>query len=279
MDPSASTRSQRSSGTPSVVGLTKLLARLTPRQFSDEFSLAREQMKQKGITAGIGAAFLAVALVFLAFLVVALIVAAIMGLATVMDAWLAALAVGGLFLLIMAVLALIGVSRVKRAMPLMPVDAIRGVRYDIGVLREGRSFDPATLDIKQPKEEKPAKSKGAPGDGPPKAPSPSYEELRGRSRRRREHLAEVRDGLGRTFDVKSRWRRISGGARAGAAHAAQSVTSRASASVPARGPRGTDSPLRPVRHNIGLLERWKPLSVAAAASAAVAVMVRRLLSK
>lgn len=277
MDPSASTRSKRSSGTPSVVGLTKLLARLTPRQFSDEFSLAREQMKQKGITAGIGAAFLAVALVFLAFLVVALIVAAIMGLATVMDAWLAALAVGGLFLLIMAIMALIGVSRVKRAMPLMPVDAIRGVRYDIGVLREGRSFDPATLDIKQPKEEKPAKSKDTAGDGEPK--EPSYEELRSRSRRRREHLAEVRDGLGRSFDVKARWRRISGGARAGAAHATQSVKSRAAARAPVRSTRGTGSPSRPVRHNIGLLERWKPLSVAAASSAAMAVMVRRLLSK
>ena len=51
---------------------------------------------------GVAGAFFAVALVFVAFLVIGLIVAAIMGLATIMPAWLAALLVCAVFLLIAA---------------------------------------------------------------------------------------------------------------------------------------------------------------------------------
>ncbi len=149
MNSSASTRGKRSTGSLSLVGLVRLLARLTPRQISDEFSIAVEQMKQKGIKAGIAAAFLVVALVFVLFFAVALVVAAIMGLAELMPAWLAALLVALLFLVIAGVLALIGVSRLKKQLPLVPEDAIRGIRYDLGVLKEGRSFDPATLEVKK----------------------------------------------------------------------------------------------------------------------------------
>ena len=80
----------------------KLIFKLAPRQLNDEIALAKVELKRKGIQVGVAAAFLAVALVFVAFLVVGLIVAAIMGLATIMPAWLAALLVCGVFLLIAA---------------------------------------------------------------------------------------------------------------------------------------------------------------------------------
>ncbi|WP_028280481.1 phage holin family protein [Arthrobacter sp. H5] len=272
MDSSASTREKRSNGTPSVVGLIRLLARLTPRQFSDEYSLALEQMKQKGIKAGIAAAFFAVALVFGAFLVIALIVAAIMGLATIMPPWLAALCVAALFLIIAVIAALIGLARFKKTLPLMPVDAIRGVKYDIGVLKEGRRFDPATLDVQKPKEEKKPKDKA---DGAPKPPAPSYAELRSRSGRRRDHLAEARDDLDRGLDFKTRWRAFSAKTKAKASEgaakakeAAASTTGQSHAATPG-----------PARHNITLADRWKPLSVVAASAAAIAVMVRRLMTR
>ncbi|MFP5315343.1 MAG: phage holin family protein, partial [Actinomycetes bacterium] len=168
MESSTSTRVNRSGGTPSVIGLIRLLLRLTPRQLNDEVSLAREQLKQKGITAGVAAAFFAVALVFVAFLVVALIVAAIMGLGTIMPPWLAALCFAALFLIIAAIAGLMGLSRFKKALPLLPEDAIRGVKYDIGVLKEGRKFNPATLDVQKPKEEKKPKQKDT---GEPKPPA------------------------------------------------------------------------------------------------------------
>ncbi|GAA3297386.1 hypothetical protein GCM10017708_39000 [Arthrobacter citreus] len=79
------------------------MARLTPRQLNDEFALATAEMKQKGVKAGMAAAFMVVALLFAAALAIALIVAAILGLGTVMPGWLAALLVALLFLVIAAV--------------------------------------------------------------------------------------------------------------------------------------------------------------------------------
>ena len=281
MESSTSTRVNRSGGTPSVIGLIRLMLRLTPRQLSDEVSLAREQLKQKGIKAGVAAAFFVVALLFLAALAVALIVAAIMGLATVMPPWLAALCFAALFLIIAAIAALMGLSRFKKALPLLPEDAIRGVRYDIGVLKEGRKFNPATLDVKKPAEEKKPKHKES---GEPKPPAPSYAELRSRSGRRRDHIAETRDGLGHGLDFKSRFNRTTSRARTAAAQAKSSAVQAKSSVAQARDARRTRSGSTrvshiPVRHNQTLADRWKPLSVVAASAAAIAVMVRRLVAK
>lgn len=278
MESSTSTRVDRSSGTPSVVGLIRLLLRLTPRQLGDEVSLAREQLKQKGITAGVAAAFFAVALVFVAFLAVALIVAAIMGLATVMPAWLAALCFAALFLIIAAIAGLMGFFRFKKALPLLPEDAIRGVRYDIGVLKEGRKFNPATLDVKKPAEEKKPKHKET---GEPKPPTPSYTELRSRSGRRRDHIAETRDHLGRELDFKSQFNRTTSRARTAAAQAKSSaVHARDARRTQTSSPRAAHVPVRHnPRYNQTLADRWKPLSVVAASAAAIAVMVRRLVEK
>ncbi len=267
MNSSASTRGKRSTGSLSLFGLIRLLARLTPRQVSDEFSIAVEQMKQKGIKAGIAAAFLVVALVFMLFFAVALVVAAIMGLAEVLPAWLAALLVALLFLVIGGILALIGVSRLRKQLPLVPEDAIRGIRYDLGVLKEGRSFDPATLDVKKPKDDKDRKDGGDKDtkDATPKEPTPSYEELRGRSGERRTHIADARDSLGTRVDVKSRF--------AKARHRSPQGGTKGDGRVAAVAVR------RDVPHNTTLADRWKPLSVLAASVAAMLVMLRRLLSK
>lgn len=276
MESSTSTRVDRTGSAPSVIGLIRLLLRLTPRQFSDEFALAKEQLKQKGIKAGVAAAFFVVALVFLAFLVVALIVAAIMGLATVMPAWLSALCFAALFLIIAAIAALIGLSRFKKALPLVPEDAIRGIKYDVGVLKEGRKFNPATLDVKKPAEDKKSKTKPK-DDGAPKPPSPSYAELRSRSGRRRDHIAETRDQLDRGLDFKSRWKGATNKAKDAAARAkASAANAKDAASTRSHSAESTTST---VKHDNTLLDRWKPLSVVAASAAAIAVMVRRLVAK
>ena len=274
MESSTSTRVNRSGGTPSIIGLIRLLLRLTPRQLGDEVSLAREQLKQKGITAGIAAAFFAVALVFVAFLVIALIVAAIMGLGTVIPPWLAALCFAALFLIIAVIAGLMGLSRFKKALPLLPEDAIRGVKYDIGVLKEGRKFNPATLDVKKPAEEKKPKHKET---GEPKPPTPSYTELRSRSGRRRDHIAETRDDLGRGLDFKSQVNRTTSRARTAAAQAKSSAVHARDAKRTQGG--STRAANAPARHHQSLADRWKPLSVVAASAAAIAVMVRRLVAK
>ena len=72
---------------------------------------------------------------------IGLIVAAIMGLATIMPAWLAALLVCGVCLIIAAIGALIGRNKFKKVMPLVPEETIRGLKYDLGIAKEGSAFD------------------------------------------------------------------------------------------------------------------------------------------
>lgn len=266
MNSSASTRTQRANGSSSVVGLSKVMARLLPRQISDELNLALAEMKQKGIKAGVAAALLVVALVFLAALGVALIAAAILGLATVMPAWLAALLVAALFLVIAGIAALIGYLRFKKTLPLLPEDALRGIRYDLGVLKEGRSFDPATLDAPKPpkaKDEEKGKQE-KPEDAVHKA---TPEELRIRLRQRREHIAAVRDGLGEKADVKKQMSELKSRRAAGR-------RSGAAASESGSQSTGTADEVGAI-----LRERKQPLAVLGASLVAMGILLRRLLRK
>src|SRR6476660_417360 len=177
----------------------KLIFKLAPRQLNDEIAFAKAELKRKGIQVGVAAAFFAVALIFVAFLVIGLIVAAIMGLATIMPAWLAALLVCAAFLVIALIVGLIGYGRFKKAMPLLPEETIRGLKYDLGIAKEGSSFDPAVLDPNSPQ----AKEAKKAAEQPDLGPAPTEDELRRRLETRRRHLTGVRDELGQELDVKT----------------------------------------------------------------------------
>lgn len=266
MNSSASSRTQRANGSSSLVGLSRVMLRLLPRQVSDELNLALAEMKQKGIKAGVAAGLMVVALVFLAALGVALIAAAILGLATVMPAWLAALLVAALFLVIAGIAALIGYSRFKKTLPLLPEDALRGIRHDLGVLKEGRSFDPATLDQpKAPKDKGEEKGKQEKPEDAVHKPTP--EELRIRLRQRREHIAAVRDGLGEKADIKKQMSELK------ARRAASRRTGNGSSAS------GTGESDNAEDITARLRERKQPLAVLGASLLAMGIMVRRLLRK
>ena len=273
----------------------KLIFKLAPRQLNDEIALAKVELKRKGIAVGIASAFLAVALAFVAFLVVGLIVAAIMGLATIMPAWLAALLVCGVFLLIAAIAGLVGVGKFKKAMPLVPEDTIRGIKYDLGIAKEGSAFDPAVLDPEsdvykaakaakaeaaaKAKAEKEAKKAAEPDFGPP----PTEAELRRRLDERRTHLTGVRDELNEELDVKTQAQallaaaqvklqgskeQLSGkvaGFRSSAARAAKRPAASAGAATDGAGVAGQ------------LGERWKPFVALTASAAALVFLLRKLL--
>src|SRR4029453_12496316 len=195
---------------PRITALPKtlrLVAMLAPRQINDEIRLAKIELKRNGALLGIAGALFGVALVFLSFLVIALVVAAILGLATIMPGWLAALLVAALFLLIAAIGAVTGLFNFKKAMPFMPEDTIRGIKHDLGVAKEGSSFDARKLEpsSEQYKAEKAAKEAAAAKAKAEKAVKEaaraadekpvSEAELRSRLAKRREHLASVRDDL------------------------------------------------------------------------------------
>ena len=261
-------------------GTLKLLFRLAPRQLNDEIAFAKFELKRKGVQVGVAAAFLAVALVFLLFLVVGLIVAAIMGLATIMPAWLAALLVSAAFLLIALIGGLVGVGRFKKAMPLLPEETIRGIKYDIGVAKEGSAFNPAVLDPESP-EGKAAKAAKAEAAAKAKAekeakaaqhdqeyPHASEPELARRLNQRRHHLTEVRDELGTELDLKTQGQYLLAAAQQKAREGqVLAVRTKDAAAQKLAGLSGSAS----------LRERWKPLAALAAAGTVLVVLLRRLL--
>ena len=259
----------------------KLLFRLAPRQINDEIALAKVEIKRKGIQVGVAAAFFAVALVFVAFLVVGLIVAAIMGLATIMPAWLAALLVSAAFLLIAAVGGLVGVQKFKKAMPLVPEETIRGIRHDLGILKEGSDFNPAILDPSSP-EAKAAKAAKAEAAAKAKAekeakaeahekefPHASEPELHRRLDQRRRHLTEVRDELDTELDIKPQARFLAGAAQEKLREGQALLNhGREVAAQKISGLSGEPG---------GAALRWKPLAAFAGAAAVFVVLLRKLL--
>ncbi|KRE59217.1 hypothetical protein ASG92_05070 [Arthrobacter sp. Soil736] len=268
----------------------KLIFQLAPRQLNDEIALAKVEVKRKGKQLGVAGAFFGVAAVFAAFLLTGLIVAAIMGLATIMPAWLAALLVCALFLLIALIGGLIGLRKFKKAMPLVPEDTIRGLKHDLGIAKEGSDFDPAVLDPNSPqakaaKEAKEAAKAKEKADKEAKAaaeaielPAPTEPELRRRLHQRREHLKGVRDELGEEVDVKPQAQallavarhRLDNGRdklREGKERAAGKLASLSSSDRS-----GEASGSLP-----GQLEaRWKPLLALAASAAVLLALLRKL---
>jgi uncharacterized membrane protein YqjE len=268
----------------------KLIFQLAPRQLNDEIALAKVEVKRKGKQLGVAGAFFGVAAVFAAFLLTGLIVAAIMGLATIMPAWLAALIVCAVFLLIALIGGLIGLRKFKQAMPLIPEDTIRGLKHDLGIAKEGSDFDPAVLDPNSPqakaaKEAKEAAKAKEKADKEAKAaaeaidlPAPTEPELRRRLHQRREHLKGVRDELGEEIDVKPQAQallalarhRLDNGKdklREGTERAAEKLSSLSSS---ARS--GENRGSLP-----GQLEaRWKPLLALAASAAVLLALLRKL---
>lgn len=109
----------------------------TTTLMSQEIELARAEIGVQVKRAGQGAGmFGAAAVVGLAALG-ALTACAIIALALTLDAWLAALIVGGALLVVAGILALIGKARLKAVAPPVPERAIGGVRRDIAAVQEG----------------------------------------------------------------------------------------------------------------------------------------------
>ncbi len=139
MDVSSAPNEQRSSDSLDQRSLAELLQKLSEQSSTlarQEVELAKAEMAVKGKRIGIGAgAFGAAGLVGL-FALGALTAAAIIGLATAVAPWLAALIVGGAYLLIAGVLALTGKKRVEAGTPPMPERALDSSKRDIETAKQ-----------------------------------------------------------------------------------------------------------------------------------------------
>jgi Flp pilus assembly protein TadB len=121
--------------TPLTNRSTAELVRIASEQIStlvrDELRLAQLELARKGKHAGIGIGLFSGAGMFVFYATGALVATAILALALVVDAWLAALIVAVVLLLVAGIMALVGNRQVKKAGPPVPQAAVDSVKVDI----------------------------------------------------------------------------------------------------------------------------------------------------
>jgi Putative Actinobacterial Holin-X, holin superfamily III len=116
--------------------LIRSVSELVPRLVKDELALGRLELQEKGKRAGAGAGLLGAAGLVGWFGLAVLIAAAVLGLAEAVPAWLSAVIVAVVLALSAGVLALIGRSQLKKAVPPAPERAIASTREDVRVVKE-----------------------------------------------------------------------------------------------------------------------------------------------
>lgn len=120
----------------SVSELLQQLTEQTTRLAQKEIELAKAEMAVKGKRIGIGAGAFSGAGLLALLALGALTAAAILGLATAVDAWLAALIVAVVYLLIAGILALFGRSKVEAATPPVPEQTMDSVKRDVELTKQ-----------------------------------------------------------------------------------------------------------------------------------------------
>jgi hypothetical protein len=100
----------------------------------DEIQLAKKDLATSGKRLGIGAGMFGFAGTLALYGLGALVAAAILGIAEALDAWLAAVIVGGALLVLAGLAALVGKSRVSRV-PEGPRERVESVKADVEAAR------------------------------------------------------------------------------------------------------------------------------------------------
>lgn len=121
-----------------IGGAAKLVADKASSVVRLELALAAAELKRKLRALGLGIVLVAGAAVFVLFGLVLGLATIAAALATVFSTWLALLIVtGGLFLLA-GVLAVLGISRIKKGTPPVPEQAIAEAKLTAEALRNGK---------------------------------------------------------------------------------------------------------------------------------------------
>jgi Putative Actinobacterial Holin-X, holin superfamily III len=102
----------------------------------DELKLAELEMTRKGKQAGIGAGMFGGSGVIALYGAGCLIACAILGISRVLAPWLSALIVGVALLAVAGIAALAGKSRLQRATPPVPQEAVHSVKTDVAEIKE-----------------------------------------------------------------------------------------------------------------------------------------------
>jgi Putative Actinobacterial Holin-X, holin superfamily III len=116
--------------------LVKQLSEQVSVLVREELKLAQLEMTRKGKQAGVGAGILGSGGVIALYAVGCLIACVILAISEALAAWLSALIVGVALLAVARAAALVGKSRLQKATPLVPKDAVGSVKADVDVIKE-----------------------------------------------------------------------------------------------------------------------------------------------
>jgi VIT1/CCC1 family predicted Fe2+/Mn2+ transporter len=116
--------------------LVKQLSEQVSVLVRDELKLAGLEMTRKGKQAGAGAGLLGGAGLAALYGTACLLACAVIAISRVMAAWTSALIVGAALLAISAVAALLGKGRLRRAAPVVPEEAVSGLKADVEEIKE-----------------------------------------------------------------------------------------------------------------------------------------------
>jgi hypothetical protein len=120
---------------PSTGELVSQLSQEVSQLVRDELRLAQVEVSGKAKKAGVGVGMFGAAGVLALYGGGVLIATAILALALVLDAWLAALIVGVVLLVVAGAAALLGKKRVNEAAPPVPTLAVDSVKEDVDAIR------------------------------------------------------------------------------------------------------------------------------------------------
>lgn len=123
-------------GEASTGELVKQLSEQVSLLVRDELKMARLELTRKGRFAGMGMGLYGASGLVALYAVACLLAAAIIAIAGEIRPWLAALIVGLALLVVSTVAALMGRSRMRRATPPMPKQAVEGTKADIEEVKE-----------------------------------------------------------------------------------------------------------------------------------------------
>ena len=120
----------------SVSDLIQKASRQTAELVKQEMQLAQLEVKAKGRQFGVGARMFGVAGLLAFYGVAVLIAAAVLGLAEAVDPWLSALIIGGVLVVVAAIVGLVAKGKTSEAMPPKPEKAIASVQDDVEHMKE-----------------------------------------------------------------------------------------------------------------------------------------------
>ena len=106
-----------------------------------EIDLVKAEIAEKAVSLGSGIGLIAGAVFVLSIALPILTASLVLGLAEFMPAWLAALLVGVLLLIVAAALAAVGARKAKRGAQLTPTEVLNTAREDMEWLRQQTTFD------------------------------------------------------------------------------------------------------------------------------------------